>query len=65
MMKVPANFSCWAIGTQRRNGFYVRRIVWGLLLAQHEKRDGEQIRAATIMVERAFKKRRDLPITAS
>jgi hypothetical protein len=60
MTKHAANGSAWAIGTQRRNGFHVRRVVWGLLMAQYEVRDGEQIRAAHIMVERDYKKRRDV-----
>jgi hypothetical protein len=30
----------------------VRRVVWGLLMAQSECRDDEEIRAASIMVER-------------
>ena len=59
-MKVPVNSSAWALGQQTRHGFHVRRIVWGLMLAWYEKRDDEEIRAATIMVERAFKRRRDL-----
>ena len=42
MMKHAANSTAWAIGEQRRNGFHVRRIVWGLLLAQYEKREGEE-----------------------
>ena len=48
--KRPSNCRAWAIGKQRRNGFHVRRIVWGRLMARHEKRDGEQIRAAVITV---------------
>ena len=28
------------------NGFHVRRIVWGLLMAREERRDDEEIRAA-------------------
>lgn len=59
MMKHAANHTAWALGEQRRNGFHVRRVVWGLLLAQHEKRDGEEIRAASILVERKFKQRRE------
>ena len=58
MMKHAANSTAWAIGEQRRNGFHVRRIVWGLLLAQYEKREGEEIRAASILIERKFKRRR-------
>jgi hypothetical protein len=60
MMKHPANCSAWAIGTQRRNGFHVRRVVWGLLMAQCERRDGEQIRAAMITVEAQHKRRRNV-----
>lgn len=56
--RVAANSPAWAIGTPQRNGFHVRRIVWGLLLAQHEVRDGEQIRAANITVEFEYKRRR-------
>lgn len=55
-----ANSSCWAIGTPRANGFHVRKIVWGLLLAQTEKRDGEEVRAATILVEKKYKWRRTI-----
>jgi hypothetical protein len=60
MMKHAANSSAWAIGSQRRNGFQVRRIVWGLLMAQCECRDGEQVRAATLMVEGSYKQRRNV-----
>jgi hypothetical protein len=59
-MKYASNGSAWALGQQRRNGFHVRRVVWGLLLAWEEKRDDEEIRCAHIMVERQFKRRRDL-----
>lgn len=57
MITPAANSSAWAVGTKRRNGFHVRRVVWGLLMAQCERRDGEEIRAATIMVEKRFKRR--------
>jgi len=60
MMKHASNCSAWAIGTQRRNGFHVRRVVWGLLMAQCERREGEEIRAAMIMVEAKYKWRRDV-----
>lgn len=59
-MKRPSNYKVWAIGTQRRNGFHVRRIVWGLLMAQAEQRDGEEVRASTIEVEAQFKRRQNL-----
>lgn len=52
-MKPAGNSSAWALGRQTRNGFHVRRVVWGLLLAQHERREDEEVRAATIMVERS------------
>lgn len=48
--KHAANSQAWALGTQRRNGFHVRRIVWGKLLAREEKRDGEEIRRASILI---------------
>lgn len=57
-MKHASNATAWAIGTQGRGGFHVRRVVWGLLMAFSEKRDGEEIRAATILVEKHFKTRR-------
>jgi hypothetical protein len=56
-MKRARNNSAWAIGTQRRNGFMVRRVVWGLLMASQEKREGEEIRAAVILVESEAKRR--------
>jgi hypothetical protein len=49
-VKHAANSSAWAIGRQQRNGFHVRRVVWGLLMARAEKRESEEIRAAVIMV---------------
>jgi len=55
--KRTANADAWAIGEQRSNGFHVRRVVWGLLMAQAEMRLGEEIRRAVIMVERDHKKR--------
>jgi hypothetical protein len=60
MMKHAANSTAWAIGTQRRNGFHVRRVFWGLLVAQLEKRPSEEIRAATILVEKHFKRRKQV-----
>lgn len=53
-----ANAMAWALGQQQGNGFYVRRVVWGLLLAQEEQREGEEIRAAIISVEPVLKKRK-------
>ena len=60
-MKYARNCSCWAIGKQTRSGFHVRRVVWGLLLAQYEQQDGEEIRAAMVQVEKTYKPRRKLP----
>jgi hypothetical protein len=61
-VKPAANCGAWAIGEQtKRHGFYVRRVVWGLLMAVAECREGEQIRAAIILVERHHNKRRSLP----
>lgn len=61
-MKYARNCTCWAIGRPTPQGFHVRRVVWGMLLAQYEQQDGEEIRAAMIQVETAFKPRRKLPI---
>jgi hypothetical protein len=58
MLKHAANCSAWAIGKQQRNGFHVRRVVWGLFMAFEECRPDEQVRAATILVEKQFKRRR-------
>ena len=60
MMKRPSNATCWAIGTQTRNGFKVRRVVWGLVLAQYEQRKGEQVRACLLSVEQKYKRRQDV-----
>ena len=57
-MKAARNRNCWALGQQTRSGFNVRRIVWGMTMARSEVREGEEIRAAVIQVERLFKKRR-------
>jgi hypothetical protein len=59
-MKRPRNADAWAIGTQRRNGFHVRRVVWGLLMAQCEQRDGEQVRKAVVLIEDEHRKRRSV-----
>lgn len=49
-MKMAGNSQAWAVGEQRRNGFHVRRVVWGKLMASHERRAGEEIRRATICI---------------
>lgn len=46
-----ANSGAWAIGWIDRGRFRVRRIVWGRALARAEKRDGERIRRATIIID--------------
>ena len=51
-MKRAANHQAWALGAQQRNGFHVRRIVWGKLMAREERREGEEIRKAVICVGR-------------
>jgi hypothetical protein len=55
-----ANATAWALGQQRCNGFYVRKVVWGLLMAKAEKREGEEIRAAMISVESKGKRKTKL-----
>lgn len=49
-MKRAANAKAWALGHGQRNGFHIRRVVWGLTMAIAERRFGESIRAAVIMV---------------
>lgn len=60
-MKPASNSSAWALGRQQRNGFHVRRVVWGLTMAREERRDDEEIRAATIMVEEQWLRRHRVP----
>jgi len=54
------NSEAWALGAKRHHGFYVRRVVWGLMMAVAERRSGEEIRKCSIMVEKD-PKRRTLP----
>lgn len=58
--KAAGNAQAWAIGQQRDNGFHVRKIVWGQLMADAEMRNGEEIRRAILMVEAQHKPRRNL-----
>lgn len=50
------NGRAWAIGTFKPNRsskggrFFIRRVVWGRLLAREEKREGEVIRRVVIVV---------------
>lgn len=50
--KRPQNFECWALCS--KNGarrWHVRRIVWGREMARAEKRDGETIKRAAILLK--------------
>ena len=49
-LRQARNAKSWALGEQKSNGFHVRRVVWGLLMASMEKRPGEEIRKAVILV---------------
>jgi hypothetical protein len=49
-MRHARNSRAWALGTQQGNGFHVRRVVWGRLMAREEKRPGEKIKRATILI---------------
>ena len=55
-MKQSRNGRAYALGRQERNGFHVRRIVWGRLAATYERRLGEEIRRAIVLVERGKKR---------
>jgi hypothetical protein len=35
------NDSAWAVGEAKPTGFHVRKVVWGRLMAQYERREGE------------------------
>jgi hypothetical protein len=48
--KRPINTACWALCDKRNNRWHVRRIVWGRLLAREEKRPGEVIKRAAILL---------------
>lgn len=49
------NARAYAVGRQERSGFHVRRIVWGRLMANYERREHEQIRRAIVLVERGMR----------
>lgn len=53
--KHARNSRAYAIGEQQRNGFHVRKVVWGRLMAKYERRPGERIKRAIIWVEREKK----------
>jgi hypothetical protein len=47
----PTNAKAWALVSYRPSGrIYIRRVVWGRLLARAEKRDGETIKPVTIYI---------------
>jgi|SoimicMinimDraft_17_1059745.scaffolds.fasta_scaffold111768_2 hypothetical protein len=51
ILRQARNAKAWALGEQKHyGGFMVRRVVWGLLMASMEKRPGEEIRKAVILV---------------
>jgi hypothetical protein len=50
--KRARNSRAYAIGEDRRNGFHIRRVVWGRLMANYECRKGERIKRAIIWIER-------------
>lgn len=50
-VRLARNAAAWAIGHQQKNGFVVRRVVWGRVLAKAEKRRGEEVRRALIYVK--------------
>lgn len=50
--KRAANARAYAIGFPQRNGFHVRKVVWGRLMATMERRSGEMIKRAVIWVEK-------------
>ena len=52
---------CYAIGVTMRNGFHVRRVVWGMLMARYERRPGEEIRRAMLGVVSKSKAKRGPP----
>jgi len=49
--KRPLNFECWALCSKHGKRWHVRRIVWGRTLAREEKREGETIRRAAILLK--------------
>lgn len=60
-MEWAAPGRAWAVGQPKYNGFYIRRIVWELAMAQAERRDDEEIRAVSILVEKTWKARHRRP----
>ena len=51
ILRDAVNHKAWAIGREESDGrIYVRRIVWGRVMARAEKRKGEVIRRAEISI---------------
>ena len=48
--KRPINSAAWALCSRRGKRWHVRRVVWGRLLAREEKREGELIKRAVILL---------------
>jgi hypothetical protein len=48
--KRPINFGCWALCSRQGKRWHVRRIVWGRTLAREEKREGEVIKRAAVLL---------------
>ena len=49
--KRAGNHAAWALCTKQGNGrWHVRRVVWGIIMARAEKREGEKIKRAHIML---------------
>lgn len=50
-LRKPTNAKAWALCITRENGnIFIRRVVWGRLMARAEKRDGETIKPVTIYI---------------
>lgn len=50
-LRRATNSDAWAIGSIAANGqFRIRRIVWGLTLAEAARRDGKEVRKALVLV---------------
>lgn len=39
----------WAVGRETKNGFHVRRVFWGRLIARMERREGEKLQRVQIV----------------
>ena len=50
-LRRATNSDAWAIGDVTASGqFRIRRIVWGLTLAEAARRDGKEVRKALVLV---------------